>query len=138
MSEASRAAALAHAAAVHHGSGDAVATLETAAAFHAYISPATPEPTEAAKPKPATPAKPKPVAAKPRPAPVEEEEDAAPEEGDVTKEQVGEAVEAMLNADLRVKAQALFKKYKATSLSSLSAEHYAAFKQEADDALLGA
>jgi hypothetical protein len=136
MSEASRAAALAHAAAVHHGSGDAVATLETAAAFHAYILPATPEPTEAAKPKPVTPAKPKPVAAKPKPAPVEE--DAAPEEGDVTKEQVGEAVEAMLNADLRVKAQALFKKYKATSLSSLSVEHYAAFKQEAEDALLGA
>jgi hypothetical protein len=135
MSEASRAAALAHAAAVHHGSGDAVATLETAAAFHAYISPAAPEP-EAAKPKAATPAKPKPVAAKPKPAPVEE--DAAPEEGEVTKEQVGEAVEAMLNADLRVKAQALFKKYKATSLSSLSVEHYAAFKQEADDALLGA
>jgi|HubBroStandDraft_1064217.scaffolds.fasta_scaffold233872_2 hypothetical protein len=135
MSEASRAAALAHAAAVHHGSGDAIATLETAAAFHAYISPAAPEP-EAAKPKPATPAKPKPVAAKPKPAPVEE--DAAPEEGEVTKEQVGEAVEAMLNADLRVKAQALFKKYKATSLSSLSVEHYAAFKQEADDALLGA
>jgi hypothetical protein len=133
MSEASRAAALAHAAAVHHGSGDAVATLETAAAFHAYISP---EP-EAARPKPATtPAKPKPVAAKPKPAPVEE--DAAPEEGEVTKEQVGEAVEAMLNADLRVKAQALFKKYKATSLSSLAVEHYAAFKQEADDALLGA
>jgi hypothetical protein len=135
MSEASRAAALAHAAAVHHGSGDAVATLETAAAFHAYISPAASDP-EAAKPKPATPAKPKPVATKPKPAPVEE--DAAPEEGEVTKKQVGEAVEAMLNADLRVKAQALFKKYKATSLSSLAVEHYAAFKQEADDALLGA
>jgi hypothetical protein len=130
MSEASRAAALAHAAAVHHGSGDAVATLESAEAFHSFIvgsqeeTAAPTKPAKAAAKAPAKPAK-----------PVEED---APDETEVTKEQVGEAIEALLNANLRPKALGLFKKYGATSLSSLSADNYAAVKQEAEDILMSA
>jgi hypothetical protein len=136
MSEASRAAALQHAAMIHQGSGDPVAALETAEAFHSFITGGygAAEPAPAAKPKvpakPATVTKPK-VAAKPEPE-VEPDADA------VTKEQVGEAIEAMLNADMRKQAVALFKKYGATSLSSLAEENYAAVKEAAEGLLLNA
>jgi hypothetical protein len=132
MSEASRAAALQHAAMIHQGSGDPIAALETAEAFHSFIvgnGAAEPAPA-AAKPKvpskPVTVTKPK-VAAKPEP-----DADA------VTKEQVGEAIEGLLNADLRKQAIALFKKFGATSLSSLAEENYAAVKEAAEGLLLNA
>jgi hypothetical protein len=135
MSEASRAAALAHAAAVHHGSADPGGTLITAEAFHAFITGAAEETAKPTKPvaakAPPKPAKP----AKPVAPPAEED---APDETEVTKEQVGEAIEALLNANLRPKALGLFKKYGATSLSSLSADNYAVVKQEAEDILMSA
>lgn len=139
MSEASRAAALQHAAMIHQGSGDPVAALETAEAFHSFITggngAAEPAPA-AAKPKvpskPATVTKPK-VAAKPEP---EAEPDADADA--VTKEQVGEAIEELLNADMRKQAVALFKKFGATSLSSLAEENYAAVKEAAEGLLLNA
>lgn len=146
MSEASRAIALQHAATIHHGSGDAQATLETAQAFHDFMSAdsaAKPAATKPAATKPAaTPAK-KPVPAKKPTPPADDDAEAdegeeAAAEGEVTKEEVGEAIEALLNANLRDKAVALFKKYKAKSLSSVQPEDYAAIKQEAEDALLSA
>jgi DNA (cytosine-5)-methyltransferase 1 len=135
MSEASRANALQHAAAIHHGSGDHEATLATAELFHSFITGEGAEaPVKAAKP---AAAKPKPAAAKPKPAPVEEaaDDDAA---GDVTKEQVGESIEGLLNANLRDKAIKLFAKYGAKSLSGVKPEDYAAIKADADDLLLNA
>lgn len=137
MSEASRAAALQHAAAVHQGSGDPVATLKTAEAFHTFIQrsegnanvlPATKGPPKVAAKAPAKAAKAAP--------PVEEAE--VPEDSGVTKEEVGEAIEAMLNANLRPAAIKLFKKYGANSLSGVKPEDYAAVKQEAEDTLLNA
>lgn len=136
MSEASRAAALAHAATVHHGSADPQATLQAAEAFHAFIvangeaAPAKPVKLGAAAKQPKPIKQPQPVAP-----PVEEEEADEPAEG-VTKEQVGEAVEALLNANLRNQAIALFKKFNAKSLSGISPADYAAAKQEAEDLLL--
>ena len=133
MSEASRAAALQHAAAVHHGTGDTGAALEAAEKFHAFIAgdatleaqaPKTPKQAKAAAPAKA-------AKAAPEPAP-EADEDA------VTREQVGESIEAMLNANLRTKAIALFAKYGAKSLSGVKPEDYAALKGEADDLLLNA
>jgi hypothetical protein len=131
MSEASRAAALQHAAAVHHGSGDSLAVLQTAELFHAFV---TGEPvSNAAPPKVAKAAK----TAAPKTAPkAAEPEEAASDE--VTKEQVGEAIEAMLNANLRNEAIKLFAKYKARSLSGVDSANYAALLQDANDALLSA
>ena len=138
MSEASRSTALAHAIAVHKD-GDADTVLATAERFHAYMTDASP-----AEPKPAKVAAPKVAKGAPKaatkPAPIEDDDAPEVEEtGDeVTKEQVGEAIEAMLNANLRNEAIALFKKYKATSLSSLQPANYAAVKQAAEDAVLAA
>jgi len=131
MSEASRATALQHAASVHHGSGDSEAVLATAEAFHSFIV-GTPEAPAAAAAKPAKPAAKK----APLKAPLPVDDDAGGEE--VSKEQVGEAIEAMLNANLRPAAIKLFKKYGAMSLSGVKPEDYAAVKQDADDALLNA
>jgi len=135
MSEASRAIALQHAAAVHHGSGDSQAVLETAEAFHDFIvdqvSPVDQAvtPTKTAKaPKKAAPVKVAP--------PVVEEYDA--QEAIATKEEVGEVIEAMLNANMRKQAVELFAKYKAKSLSGVKPEDYAALKQDADVLLLNA
>jgi hypothetical protein len=138
MSEASRAAALQHAAAVHQGSGDPVATLETADAFHAFIVGASNGAGEPA-PKAAAPkATPKPKGAQvPKPAPPKEP-DPEPAGEDVSKEQVGAAIAAMLNANLRNQAIALFAKYKAKSLSGMQSSDYAAILQDAQDALLNA
>jgi hypothetical protein len=135
MSEASRSTALAHAIAVH-GPGDPDAVLVTAERFHAYMTDATPEakPVKSAAAKPAAA---KPAAAKPKPAPEPEPEEVA-DTDEVTKEQVGEAIEAMLNANLRNEAIALFAKYKAKSLSGVKPEDYAALKQAAEDAVLSA
>lgn len=138
MSEASRAAALAHAATVHYGSGDADGALATAELFHAFISGDAP--TAPAKPA-GKPAPAKPAATKPKKAAPPAEDDAAEEEeavgeGDVSKEDVGNAIEALLNANLRDKVIKLYAKFKAKSLSSLKAEDYAAVKQEAEDLLL--
>lgn len=138
MSEASRAHALQHAATVHAGSGDAATTLATAEAFHDFIS-GSPE-AEAPAKTPAKAAVKAPVKAPAKAAvktPVVED-DAAAEEGEVTKEQVAEAIEALLNNNLRAKAIALFAKYKAKSMSGVAESDYAALKQDADDALLSA
>jgi hypothetical protein len=131
MSEASRAIALQHAASLHHGSGDPEAALATAEAFHLFIV-GTPEVLAAAAAKSVKKAAVKAPAKTPPPV----DDDAGGEE--VTKEQVGEAIEAMLNANLRPQAIALFAKYKAKSLSGVKPEDYAAVKQDADDALLNA
>jgi len=136
MSEASRAAALQHAAAVHHGTGDTPAALAAAEAFHDFIvggnTGETKQAEPAKAPKPAKAAAPaKATKAAPEPTP-EANEDT------VTKEQVGESIEAMLNANLRTKAIALFAKYGAKSLSGVKPEDYAALKGEADDLLLNA
>lgn len=149
MSEATRAAALAHAALVHQGSGDASGTLETAEAFHAFIATdATAKGTTAKTPAATKPAATKPAATKPAATkkvvpPVDddaaeeepgEEEEAT--EGEATKEAAGLAIEALLNANLRDKAMGLFKKYKAKSLSGVKEEDYAAIKQDAEDILM--
>src|ERR1700677_4954530 len=123
MSEASRAAALQHAAAVHHGTGDSFSTLQTAEEFHNFIvggntnfivggNTGETKQAEPAKTPKAAKAAAAPKATKPAPEP-EADEDA------VTKEQVGESIEAMLNANLRTKAIALFSKYGAKSLSGV-------------------
>ena len=136
MSEASRAIALQHAVALHHGSGDHDEALFTAQAFHDFIvnqvSPVDQAvtPTKTAKsPKKAAPVK---------VAPPVVEEDAEPAVDEVSKEQVGEVIEAMLNANMREQAVELFAKYKAKSLSGVKPEDYAALKQDADDLLLNA
>ena len=141
MSEASRAAALAHAALVHQGSGDAIGTLETAEAFHSFIgggenAKVAPPAKTAAPVKAAAPAKPAKKAAPP--VVEEDEEEEAPEaaEEGVTKEEAGEAIEALLNANLRDKALKIFAKYKAKSLGGVKPSDYAALKQDAEDALL--
>jgi len=136
MSEASRAIALQHAAAVHHGSGDSQAVLETAEAFHAFISGGTP--AEAPPVKVLEKKKAAPKAAPAKVAPPVVEEDAEPAADEVSKEQVGEVIEAMLNANMRKQAVELFAKYKAKSLSGVKPEDYAALKQDADDLLLNA
>lgn len=135
MSEASRAAALAHAAMVHQGSGDGTATLETAEAFHSFIGGDAMAPAKSAKVAPTVKAPVKPAK---KAAPVEDDaaEEPEAEEGDVTKEQVGEAVEALLNANLRPQVIKLYAKYKAKSLSGVKPEDYAAVKQDAEDLLL--
>lgn len=147
MSEASRALALAHAVAVHQGTNDTASVLETAEAFHAFIT-GTENVAKEAPAKPAKAAAPvKPAATKPKkaaPPPVEdaeEEEEEAPtpdDDGAPTKEEVGEAIEALLNANLRAKVIKLFEKYNAKSLSSLKPEDYAAIKSDAEDLLLNA
>lgn len=131
MSEASRAIALQHAATVHTASGDADAVLAAAERFHAFIVGGEEKaPAKATAVKPAAAAKPKapPTKAAPEPEP----------EATVTKEQVGESIEAMLNANMRNEAIALFKKYGAKSLSGVKPEDYGQIKQDADDALLNA
>lgn len=154
MSEASKAAALAHAAAVHQGSGDAEATLATAEAFHNFItggagdvqqSNSSTAKREATKPAAAKPAA-KPAVKKPatKPAPVEDDaedtevETEAADGEEVTKEAVGEALEALLNANLRKEAVAVLAKYKAKGLSQVKAEDYAAVKADLDDLLISA
>jgi hypothetical protein len=136
MSEASRAAALQHAAAVHHGSGNTAEALAAADAFHAFItgeSNVQTVPVKAAAPAKAAKVV-VPPKQKPAPEPIEDESDIEV----ITKEQVGEAIEAMLNANLRNEAIALFAKYKAKSLSGVKPEDYAALKQAAEDAVLSA
>ena len=85
-----------------------------------------PEPAKAAKP--AKPAK----VSKPTPEP-EVAEPAGP-----TKEEVGNAVQAMLSANLRDPAIKLMEKYKAKSVSTLDPTHYAAFLKAANEILLAA
>jgi hypothetical protein len=140
MSEASRAAALAHAAMVHQGSGDAAAALETAESFHSFIAGDAPPAAQTKATKPAgTAAKKTATKAATKPAPEDTDADAEAEggeEGEVTKEQVGAAVEALLNANMRDQVIALFKKYKAKSLSSVKEEDYASIKQDAEDLML--
>lgn len=129
MSEASRAAALQHAAALFHGSANPEAVLDAAEAFHAFIVGGGDAPAK-------TPAK---AAAKaPAKAATKAVAQPEPDEDAITKEQVGESIEAMLNADMRKQAIALFAKYGAKSLSGVKPEDYAAIKQDADDALLNA
>lgn len=133
MSEASRAAALQHAAMIHQGGGDPVAALETAEAFHAFITGGE----DIKQPAKAAPAK-APAKATQAKAATKAVAQPEPDEDAITKEQVGESIEAMLNADMRKQAIALFAKYGAKSLSGVKTEDYAAIKQDADDALLNA
>jgi hypothetical protein len=138
MSEASKAAALAHAATVHYASGDAEATLATAELFHQFVTgeKAAAKPAATGKPAAATATKKKPATQPADDDAADEGEEGAAEGGEVTKEEVGAAVEALLNADLRDKVIKLYAKYKAKSLSSLKASDYAAVKSEAEDLLL--
>jgi hypothetical protein len=55
-----------------------------------------------------------------------------------TKEDVSAVVEKLLGADKRKEAVALMKKFKATSVSSLSEADYAVFLEEAEEILLSA
>jgi hypothetical protein len=143
MSEASRAAALAYAATVHYGSGDAEGTLATAELFHAFVSGDGAATAPVKSPGKAAPAKsPAKALAKPSKATpaadddaTETGEEAADTEGP-TKEEVGEAIEALLNANLRDKVIKLYAKFKAKSLSSVKPEDYAAIKEAAEDLLL--
>jgi len=140
MSEASKAAALAHAALVHHSSCDAAATLATAQAFHDFISglgedkalPATKTPTKAPA-KAANAAKPKKA---PEPEPEGDDDAPTDEGGEVTKEEVAASVQELLNANMRDAAMKLFAKYKAKSLSGVPPEKYAEFKAAAEDLLM--
>jgi len=137
MSEASRAIALQHAVALHHGSGDLDAARATAEAFHDFI--VNKDQGEIAEAAPVKVLEKKKAAPKPaKVAPPVVEEDAEPAADEVSKEQVGEVIEAMLNADMREQAVELFAKYKAKSLSGVKPEDYAALKQDADDLLLNA
>jgi hypothetical protein len=130
MSEASRAIALQHAVATIGNTADHAAVLTAAEAYHSFITGNAEAPAKPVKAsKPAAPVK---QATKPV------EADTAADEDGVTKEQVGEAIEAMLNANMRTQAVALFAKYKAKSLSGVKTEDYAAIKQDAEDALLNA
>jgi hypothetical protein len=139
MSEASRAIALQHAAAVHHGSGDTEMVLATAEAFHDFIVGNAGAATQSAAPiKVLEKKKAAPKSAPAKVAPPVVEEDAEPAVDEVSKEQVGEVIEAMLNANMRKQAVELFAKYKAKSLSGVKPEDYAALKQDADDLLLNA
>jgi hypothetical protein len=140
MSEASRAAALAHAATVHYGSGDAEGTLATAELFHAFVSgdataPAK-SPAKAAPAKAPAKAVVKPSKAAPPDDDAEEETEEAADTDGPTKEEVGAAIEALLNANLRDKVIKLYAKFKAKSLSSVKPEDYAAIKEAAEDMLL--
>ena len=138
MSEASRAIALQHAATVHHSSGDTEMVLATAEAFHDFIVGNAGTATQSAEPVKVLEKKkaaPKAAPAKVAP-PVVEEYDA--QEAIATKEEVGEVIEAMLNANMRKQAVELFAKYKAKSLSGVKPEDYAALKEDADDLLLNA
>jgi hypothetical protein len=138
MSEASRAIALQHAAAVHHGSGDTEMVLATAEAFHDFIVGNAGAATQSAEPVKVLEKKKAPKAPPVKVAPPVVEEDAEPAVDEVSKEQVGEVIEAMLNANMRKQAVELFAKYKAKSLSGVKPEDYAALKQDADDLLLNA
>lgn len=153
MSEATRVAALAHAATIHASSADAESTLATADAFHDFITQdndkasapakaAAPAKKAAAAPvKPAAPAKKKAVPVVEDDAEDEDETEAGDseaEEGDVSKEDVASAIEALLNANLRPQTVKLMAKYKAKGVSQLKASDYAAFKQDADDLLMSA
>lgn len=139
MSEASRAVALAHAATVHYGSGDAEGTLVTAELFHAFIGSngEANAPVKASSKPAATKTATKPTTKKAAPPEDDAAEEEAAESGEgPTKEEVGEAIEALLNANLRDKVIKLYAKFKAKSLSSVKPDDYAAIKQEAEDLLL--
>lgn len=132
MSEASRAAALQHAIASNHAT-DPDLVLEIAEKFHAFITGGE----DVKQPAKAAPAK-APAKATQAKAATKAVAQPEPDEDAITKEQVGESIEAMLNADMRKQAIALFAKYGAKSLSGVKTEDYAAIKQDADDALLNA
>jgi hypothetical protein len=145
MSEATRAIALANAVAIHGGKADAATVLETAESLHSFLMGDAVQ--AASQPKAATKAATKPTTAKPvkakpqpelEPEPEPEVEDDAPADGDdgVTKEACGEALTALLEANLRTQALALFKKHGASSMGSLSPAKYAAFVVDAENLLL--
>lgn len=150
MSEATRVVALQAAIALAAKGAEAETVLTTAAEFEAFLSlsgdtPAKGAQKAAAPTKAATKPATKPVPAK-KPTKPPVDDDAEPEaeetteegEGEegLTREEVGASVAKLLNNDMRDQAIALFKKYKAESLGSLKSEHFAAFKQDADDALM--
>jgi hypothetical protein len=148
MSEATRAVALAHAAQIHAGSGDASAVVETAEALHAFLISdngvtKAAAPTKASTPKAAPPAKaPAKAPAKKVAPPPEDDADDETEEAeaeatddDITQEEVGESLSQLITSN-RAAAVAILKKYKAKSLSSIAEDDYAAIKQDLDDALM--
>jgi nucleoid-associated protein YgaU len=140
MSEATKSTALAHALQHHHGlASEDSEVIATAAKFAAFIEGAAEAPAKTAAPKTAAPAKaatpaPKPKKAAPEPEPEETEEEAETE--GLTKEQVGESIQALIDADMIDEATAIFKKYKAPSLGKLDPKFYEKVKAEADALLL--
>jgi len=168
MSEATRTAALAHAAAVHGAIGDHAPVLASAEAFHTFIlkdaGPAPKASTPAKTPAAAAEAKAAPAAAA-APTPAQKlaaaklaatkaaaaaaaasAEDAAAaagtaEDGALDPNSL-EAVEAiiadMLSANARKKAVALLAEYNAKSASGVPEEARAEFIEKAQNILLGA
>lgn len=146
MSEATRVAALSAAVSIApKGTTEASVILELAMEFDAFINAS--DVAKAAKAVKAltTKAEPEKVPTKKKtviepvseseeaedPKEIEEEADEEVKEDGPTKEQVGEAIEEMLNANLRDELKAMLKRYKATSLSSIPKEKYPAFLKEA-------
>jgi hypothetical protein len=163
MSEATRSAALLHAANVHGADGHA-AVLEAAKKFNTFLEGGTGEATDkpAAKPAATKPAATKPAATKPvtrKPAAVEadddadeeavvgkatrkaaavaEEEEAGEEGEEVTAEQVETVIADLLGANLRKQAVALLGEYGAKSASGVKAGDRVEFYAQAQTLLLG-
>lgn len=132
MSEATKSQALAHAIAFLAGSTqDATDAIAVASHFATFIEGAAEAPakTPARVATPAPKPKPKP---KPKPAPEPEEAEGEVAEEDVTKDEVGDAIQALINADMVEEATALFTKYKAKSLGKLDPKYYEMVKEEAE------
>lgn len=159
MSEATRAIALQHAVHIHGAAGDHTteAILKTAETFHNFMNggdaetaPAPAKPATAARLAAAAAAKPaaKPAATAAKKPPAKSEEQLVKEATDraaaeaeaegPTKDQIGQAVEDLLKANLRIPAVALLKKHGAKSVSEVPEESYADFLEEANGLLLGA
>jgi hypothetical protein len=163
MSEATRAAALLHAANVHGADGHE-SVLEAAKKFNAFLEGGTAtadKPAATAKPaaKPAATAKPaaKPAtkkavvedddeggeeavvtkATKKAAAAVEEEEESEDGGEEVTAEQVETVIADLLGANLRKQAVALLGEYGAKSASGVKAGDRVAFYEQAQTLLLG-
>jgi hypothetical protein len=139
MSEATKSTALAHAIALIGKDGDPEEVMQVAAKFATFIEGAAEMPANRIPPKAAAPVKgaapaAKPKKAAPEPEPEETEEEAETE--GLTKEQVGESIQALIDADMIDEATAIFKKYKAPSLGKLDPKFYEKVKAEADALLL--
>lgn len=160
MSEATRNLALGHAIAHHTGKAGSTpdAIVATATAFDNFISgsgdapaktapkAATPAAKPAAKPTPAAKPAAKPAPKKPVAPPEDEAEEETAEEpaeetaeGDgPTKEDVGNSIASLINANLAKECGALLKEFGAKSLSNIPVESYADFIAKAEELLMNA